>query len=65
MVEHRSSEGYAWYGEPFDLKGLLYIGDTLSQKQILPKSLSWINTTISTIQLFGGEDVIYLDMGGI
>ncbi|MCX6683633.1 MAG: hypothetical protein NTZ37_02735 [Methanoregula sp.] len=46
----------------------LYIGDTLytlSQKQILANSLSQINTTIATIQLPGGGDVLYPDMKGI
>jgi inhibitor of cysteine peptidase len=68
MVEHSTSGGYAWYGSPYDVKRSLYIGDTLytlSQKQILANSLSRINTTIATIQLPGGGDVLYPEMRGI
>jgi inhibitor of cysteine peptidase len=67
-VEHSTSGGYAWYGSPNDVKRSLYIGDTLytlSQKQILANSLSRINTTIATIQLPGGGDVLYPEMRGI
>jgi uncharacterized secreted protein with C-terminal beta-propeller domain len=67
-VEHSTSGGYAWYGSPYEVKRSLYIGDTLytlSQKQILANSLSRINTTIATIQLPGGGDVLYPDMRGI
>jgi uncharacterized secreted protein with C-terminal beta-propeller domain len=67
-VEHSTSGGYAWYGSPNEVKRSLYIGDTLytlSQKQILANSLSQINTTIATIQLPGGGDVLYPDMKGI
>jgi uncharacterized secreted protein with C-terminal beta-propeller domain len=67
-VEHSTSGGYAWYGSPYDVKRSLYIGDTLytlSQKQILANSLSRINTTIATIQLPGGGDVLYPEMRGI
>jgi uncharacterized secreted protein with C-terminal beta-propeller domain len=67
-VEHSTSGGYAWYGSPYEVKRSLYIGDTLytlSQKQILANSLSRINTTIATIQLPGGGDVLYPEMRGI
>ncbi len=67
-VEHSTSGGYAWYGSPNDVKRSLYIGDTLytlSQKKILANSLSQINTTIATIQLPGGGDVLYPEMRGI
>ena len=67
-IEHSTSGGYAWYGSPFDVKRSLYIGDTLytlSQKQILANSLNQINTTIATIPLPGGGDVLYPDMKGI
>lgn len=67
-VEHGTMGGYAWYGSPNEVKRSLYIGDTLytlSQKQILANSLSQINTTIATIQLPGGGDVLYPDMRGI
>jgi len=67
-VEHSTSGGYAWYGSPSDVKRSLYIGDTLytlSQKQIVANSLSRINTTIATIQLPGGGDVLYPELKGI
>jgi len=67
-VEHGTMGGYAWYGSPNEVKRSLYIGDTLytlSQKQILANSLSRINTTIATIQLPGGGDVLYPEMRGI
>jgi len=67
-VEHGTSGGYSWYSSPYDVKRSLYIGDTLytlSQKQIMANSLSQINTTIATIQLPGGEDVLYPIMKGI
>jgi len=67
-VEHSTSGGYAWYGSPYEVRRSLYIGDTLytlSQKQILANSLSRINTTIATIQLPGGGDVLYPEMRGI
>ena len=67
-VEHGTMGGYAWYGSPNEVTRSLYIGDTLytlSQKQILANSLSQINTTIATIQLPGGGDVLYPDMKGI
>jgi uncharacterized secreted protein with C-terminal beta-propeller domain len=67
-VEHSTSGGYAWYGSPNEVKRSLYIGDTLytlSQKQILANSLSRINTTIATIQLPMGGDVLYPEMRGI
>jgi len=67
-IEHSTSGGYAWYGSPYEVKRSLYIGDTLytlSQKQIMANSLSRINTTITTIQLPGGGDVLYPVMRGI
>jgi uncharacterized secreted protein with C-terminal beta-propeller domain len=67
-VEHSTSGGYAWYGSPYEVKRSLYIGDTLytlSQKQILANSISRINTTIATIKLPGGGDVLYPEMRGI
>ncbi len=67
-VEHSTSGGYAWYGSPSEVKRSLYIGDTLytlSQKQIVANSLSQINTTIATIQLPGGGDVLYPELKGI
>jgi len=67
-VEHGTSGGYSWYSSPYDVKRSLYIGDTLytlSQKQILANSLSQINTTIATIRLPGGDDVLYPVMKGI
>jgi uncharacterized secreted protein with C-terminal beta-propeller domain len=67
-VEHGTMGGYAWYGSPNEVKRSLYIGETLytlSQKQILANSLSRINTTIATIQLPGGGDVLYPEMRGI
>ncbi|HUT39180.1 MAG TPA: beta-propeller domain-containing protein [Methanoregula sp.] len=67
-VEHGTMGGYSWYGSPNEVKRSLYIGDTLytlSQKKILANSLSQINTTIATIQLPGGGDVLYPDMKGI
>jgi hypothetical protein len=50
------------------VKRSLYIGDilyTISQRQILANSLSRINTTVATIQLPEGGDVLYPDMKGI
>lgn len=67
-VEHSTGGGYAWYGSPNEVKRSLYIGDTLytlSQKQILANSLSKINTTVATIKLPGGGDVIYPELKGI
>ncbi len=67
-VEHSTSGGYAWYGSPSEVKRSLYIGDTLytlSQKQIVANSLNQINTTIATIQLPGGGDVLYPELKGI
>jgi uncharacterized secreted protein with C-terminal beta-propeller domain len=67
-VEHRTGGGYTWYGSPYDVKRSLYIGDTLytlSQKQILANSLNKINSTIITIKLPNGGDVLYPDMKGI
>jgi inhibitor of cysteine peptidase len=67
-IEHSTSGGYAWYSSPYDVQRSLYIGDTLytlSQRQILANSLSRINTTVATIPLPGGGDVLYPDMKGI
>jgi uncharacterized secreted protein with C-terminal beta-propeller domain len=67
-IEHSTSGGYAWYNSPYDVKRSLYIGDilyTISQRQILANSLSRINTTVATIQLPEGGDVLYPDMKGI
>jgi uncharacterized secreted protein with C-terminal beta-propeller domain len=67
-VEHSTGGGYAWYGSPNEVKRSLYIGDTLytlSQKQILANSLSKINTTVATIKLPGGGDVLYPELKGI
>jgi uncharacterized secreted protein with C-terminal beta-propeller domain len=67
-VEHSTGAGYAWYGSPYEVKRSLYIGDTLytlSQKQILANSLSKINTTVATIKLPGGGDVLYPELKGI
>ena len=67
-IEHGTSSGYTWYSSPYEVKRSLYIGDTLytlSHKQILANSLSQINTTIATIPLPDGEDVLYPVMKGI
>jgi hypothetical protein len=67
-VEHSTGAGYSWYGSPNEVKRSLYIGDTLytlSQKQILATSLSKINTTVATIKLPGGGDVLYPELKGI
>jgi inhibitor of cysteine peptidase len=63
-VEHGTgSDRYYWYGSSAnEVKRSLYIGDvlyTLSSKKILANSLSNINTTITTINLPGGSDVLY------
>jgi hypothetical protein len=50
------------------VKRSLYIGDvlyTLSSKKILANSLANINTTITTISLPGGSDVLYPPIRGI
>ena len=69
-VEHGTgSDRYYWYGSSAnEVKRSLYIGDvlyTLSSKKILANSLSKINTTITTINLPGGDDVLYPVMRGI
>ena len=66
-VEHGTgSDQYYWYGSSAnEVKRSLYIDDvlyTLSSKKILANSLSDINTTISTINLPGGGDVLYPPM---
>jgi uncharacterized secreted protein with C-terminal beta-propeller domain len=66
-VEHGTgSDRYYWYGSSQnEVKRSLYIGDvlyTLSTKKILANSLSNINTTITTISLPGGDDVLYPPM---
>ncbi|MGB9176700.1 MAG: beta-propeller domain-containing protein [Methanoregula sp.] len=63
-VEHGTgSDRYSWYGSSAnEVKRSLYIGDvlyTLSSKKILANSLSNISTTITTINLPGGGDVLY------
>lgn len=69
-VEHGTgSDRYYYYGSSAnEVKRSLYIGDvlyTLSSKKILANSLSQINTTITTINLPGGDDVLYPVMRGI
>ncbi|MDD1680049.1 MAG: beta-propeller domain-containing protein [Methanoregula sp.] len=69
-VEHGTgSNTYYWYGSSQnEVKRSLYIGDvlyTLSTKKILANSLSNINTTITTINLPGGDDVLYPVMKGL
>jgi inhibitor of cysteine peptidase len=68
-VEHGTgSDRYYYYGSSAnEVKRSLYIGDvlyTLSSKKILANSLSNINTTIATINLPGGDDVLYPVMLG-
>ena len=69
-VEHGTgSDRSYWYGSSQnEVKRSLYIGDvlyTLSTKKILANSLSNINTTITTINLPGGDDVLYPVMKGL
>jgi inhibitor of cysteine peptidase len=69
-VEHGTgSDSYYYYGSSQnEVKRSLYIGDvlyTLSSKKILANSLSNINTTITTINLPGGDDVLYPVMKGL
>jgi inhibitor of cysteine peptidase len=66
-VKHGTgSDQYYWYGSSAnEVKRSLYIDDvlyTLSSKKILANSLSQINTTIATINLPGGGDVLYPPM---
>jgi uncharacterized secreted protein with C-terminal beta-propeller domain len=66
-VKHgTASDQYYWYGSSAnEVKRSLYIDDvlyTLSTKKILANSLSNINTTIATINLPGGGDVLYPPM---
>jgi len=63
-VEHGTdSSSYYWYGSSSaEVKRSLYIGDvlyTISSKQIKANSLSAINTTIATISLPDGGDILY------
>jgi inhibitor of cysteine peptidase len=69
-VEHGTGGNtYYWYGSSQnEVKRSLYIGDvlyTLSTKKIMANSLSNINTTITTINLPGGDDVLYPVMKGL
>jgi inhibitor of cysteine peptidase len=69
-VEHGTGDNtYYWYGSSQnEVKRSLYIGDvlyTLSTKKILANSLSNINATITTINLPGGDDVLYPVMKGL
>jgi inhibitor of cysteine peptidase len=69
-VEHGSGgSGYYYYGSSSsEVKRSLYIDNvlyTLSSKQILANSLSQINTTVATIKLPGGGDVLYPEFKGI
>jgi uncharacterized secreted protein with C-terminal beta-propeller domain len=66
-VEHGTgSDQYYWYGSSTnEVKRSLYIDNvlyTLSSRKILANSLSDINTTIATINLQGGDDVLYPPM---
>jgi inhibitor of cysteine peptidase len=66
-VEHGTgSDGYYYYGSSQnEVKRSLYIDNvlyTLSSKKILANSLSNINTTLATISLPGGNDVLYPDV---
>ncbi len=68
-VEHGTgSDRYYYYGSSAnEVKRSLYIGDvlyTLSSKKILANSLSQINSTIATIPLPGGDNVLYPMMKG-
>jgi uncharacterized secreted protein with C-terminal beta-propeller domain len=63
-IQHGTdNSSYYWYGSSdAEVKRSLYIGNvlyTLSAKKILANSLSDINTTITTINLPGGSDVLY------
>jgi inhibitor of cysteine peptidase len=63
-IEHGTgSDRYYYYGSSQnEVKRSLYIGDvlyTLSSKKILANPLANINTTITTISLPGGSDVLY------
>jgi hypothetical protein len=63
-VEHGTGgDRYYWYGSSAnEVRRALYIGDvlyTLSSKKILANSLANINTTVTTISLPDGEDVLY------
>jgi uncharacterized secreted protein with C-terminal beta-propeller domain len=69
-VEHGTgSDRYYYYGSSAnEVKRSLYIGDvlyTLSSKKILANSLSNINSTIATISLPDGDDVLYPVMKGM
>ncbi len=70
-VEHGTSgsSGYYYYGSSQDeVKRSLYIGDTLytlSQNKIIANSLSNINTTLATIRLPDGGEILYPMMNGM
>jgi inhibitor of cysteine peptidase len=69
-VQHGTdNSSYYWYGSSnAEVKRSLYIDNvlyTLSSKKIMANSLSQINTTIATINLPGGGDVLYPVMKGI
>jgi len=69
-VEHGTGgNSYYWYGSSnAEVKRSLYIGDvlyTISAQQIKANSLGAINTTIATISLPDGGDVLYPQMIGI
>ena len=69
-VEHGTGgSGYYYYGSSQnEVKRSLYIGDTLytlSSAKILANSLNQINTTVATIQLPNGGDVLYPVMNGM
>jgi uncharacterized secreted protein with C-terminal beta-propeller domain len=68
-VQHGTgSDRYYYYGSSAnEVKRSLYIDNvlyTLSTRKILANSLSDINTTITTIDLTGGDDVLYPVMKG-
>ena len=68
-VEHGTGgSSYYWYGSSnAEVRRSLYIGDvlyTISAKQIKANSLTAINTTIVTISLPDGGDVLYPPMVG-
>jgi uncharacterized secreted protein with C-terminal beta-propeller domain len=69
-VEHGTgSDQYYWYGSSQnEVKRSLYIGDvlyTLSSRKILANPLANISTTLATISLPNGGDVLYPVMKGL